>query len=104
MESARDDDVARPPVRARLADLGDKMSDRDAPRTSFVAVPASTLGRRHFLAALGLTAAGGAAVLAGCRLGTGAAPAAKAPSLLKFAVPLDTHRHKRTWMAWPDGS
>ena len=72
---------------------------------------AQTLGRRNFLAAAGLTAAGAAwaatggvtAARAAQRpLGVGAGRTASAAAAL--AVPLDSVRHTRTWMAWPDST
>lgn len=63
------------------------------------------LDRRGFLTAAGLTAAGaaltavgGEAFAAGPRGGRAAGAASG------FAVPIDTVRHTRTWMAWPDSS
>ncbi|MFD8782826.1 agmatine/peptidylarginine deiminase [Kitasatospora sp. NPDC059599] len=64
------------------------------------------LDRRRFLAAAGLTVAGTALTAAGGRAqaaqprnGT-AGPAVAAG----YRVPLDTARHTRTWMAWPDST
>ncbi|MFD4661277.1 agmatine/peptidylarginine deiminase [Kitasatospora sp. NPDC058444] len=64
------------------------------------------LGRRRFLTAAGivvagtaLTAATGGQALA-ARRRTTAGPAVAAG----FRVPLDTVRHTRTWMAWPDST
>ncbi|MFJ9413876.1 agmatine/peptidylarginine deiminase [Streptomyces sp. NPDC101227] len=61
-----------------------------------------TLGRRSFLAATGLAAAGAAWAAAGAdkALAAGRAPA----SASGFAVPIDTVAHTRTWMAWPDST
>ncbi|MFD9125353.1 agmatine/peptidylarginine deiminase [Kitasatospora sp. NPDC059571] len=68
-----------------------------------------SLGRRQFLAAAGLAAAGaavtaatGSAALAatGTAAGQGAAPSLAGA----FAVPAEDVRHTRTWMAWPDSS
>lgn len=63
------------------------------------------LGRRRFLTAAGLvvagtalTAATGGQALAAQRRSAGPAVAAG------FRVPLDTVRHTRTWMAWPDST
>ncbi|MFE7190303.1 agmatine/peptidylarginine deiminase [Kitasatospora sp. NPDC057595] len=63
------------------------------------------LGRRRFLAATGLAVAG--AALAGAAGGPAQAAArrtAAAQAAAGFRVPLDTARHTRTWMAWPDSS
>ncbi|MEV7376065.1 agmatine deiminase family protein [Streptomyces sp. NPDC090301] len=57
----------------------------------------SSLSRRGFLAAAGLTAAG--AALATTRFQAGAATAAGT-----FRVPVEDVRHTRTWMAWPDST
>ncbi|MFJ1704835.1 agmatine/peptidylarginine deiminase [Kitasatospora sp. NPDC088346] len=70
-----------------------------------------SLGRRQFLAAAGLAAAGaavtaatGSSALAATREGArqDAAPAASAAGA--FVVPGEDVRHTRTWMAWPDSS
>ncbi|MCX5387022.1 agmatine/peptidylarginine deiminase [Streptomyces sp. NBC_00083] len=58
------------------------------------------LGRRGFLAATGVAAAGAAWAVTG----GGRAHAAPAPAAAGFAVPVDTVPHTRTWMAWPDSS
>ena len=95
------------------------MNDRTAQRSSAGDEPAQLLGRRNFLAAAGLTAAGTAAVWA---VSGGAATAAARPvgrvveraggrvtgrvsaaaSGTGFSVPIDSVTHARTWMAWPD--
>ncbi|AUG80507.1 peptide ABC transporter permease [Kitasatospora sp. MMS16-BH015] len=64
-------------------------------------------GRRGFLAAAGLTAAGAALTgVAGTAFGaTAARRAVGAPAVAgAFQVPVDTVPHTRTWMAWPDSS
>ncbi|MFD3555289.1 agmatine/peptidylarginine deiminase [Streptomyces goshikiensis] len=62
-----------------------------------------TLDRRGFLTAAGLTAAGAALAAVGGEAFAAARPAARAAAAAGgFAVPLDTVRHTRTWMAWPD--
>ncbi|MFE3632531.1 agmatine deiminase family protein [Streptomyces goshikiensis] len=59
-----------------------------------------TLDRRGFL-----TAAGAALAAVGGEAFAAARPAARAAAAAGgFAVPLDTVRHTRTWMAWPDSS
>ncbi|OKI54447.1 agmatine deiminase family protein [Streptomyces sp. MJM1172] len=64
-----------------------------------------TLDRRGFLTAAGLTAAGAALAAVGGEAFAAARPAARAAVAAGgFAVPLDTVRHTRTWMAWPDSS
>ncbi|MFD9528181.1 agmatine deiminase family protein [Streptomyces goshikiensis] len=64
-----------------------------------------TLDRRGFLTAAGLTAAGAALAAVGGEAFAAARPAARAAAAAGgFAVPLDTVRHTRTWMAWPDSS
>ncbi|OKI27969.1 peptide ABC transporter permease [Streptomyces sp. CB03578] len=63
-----------------------------------------TLDRRGFLTAAGLTAAGAALAAVGGEAFAAARPAARAAAAGGFAVPLDTVRHTRTWMAWPDSS
>ncbi|MFF2747150.1 agmatine/peptidylarginine deiminase [Kitasatospora sp. NPDC058048] len=80
------------------------MDDRSRTETT----AAEGLGRRRFLTAAGivvagtaLTAATGGPAQAAQRrtaMGAGAGLAAG------FRVPLDTVRHTRTWMAWPDSS
>ncbi|GAA2132975.1 agmatine deiminase family protein [Kitasatospora kazusensis] len=76
------------------------MNDHTAPRA---------LGRRNFLAAAGLTAAGavwaagtGGTAWADGRAASAAPPAPGAAGA--FAVPIDSVQHTRTWMAWPDSS
>ncbi|WP_371618772.1 agmatine/peptidylarginine deiminase [Streptomyces sp. NBC_00454] len=61
-----------------------------------------TLDRRGFLAAAGLTAAGAALATVGGQAFAAVRPSAAAAG--GFAVPIDTVRHTRTWMAWPDSS
>ncbi|MGW0898161.1 agmatine deiminase family protein [Streptomyces goshikiensis] len=64
-----------------------------------------TPDRRGFLTAAGLTAAGAALAAVGGEAFAAARPAARAAAAAGgFAVPLDTVRHTRTWMAWPDSS
>lgn len=64
-----------------------------------------TLDRRGFLTAAGLTAAGAALAAVGGEAFAAARPAARAAAAAGgFAVPLDTVRHTRTWMAWPGSS
>ncbi|CAM5628637.1 porphyromonas-type peptidyl-arginine deiminase [Streptomyces avidinii] len=65
-----------------------------------------TLDRRGFLTAAGLTAAGLTAAGAALASVGGQAFAAVRPPAAAggFAVPIDTVRHTRTWMAWPDSS
>lgn len=62
----------------------------------------SGLGRRGFLGALGVGAAG--AVIG--TTASGAAPVQKRRSASSsgFVVPLDSVAHQRTWMAWPDST
>ncbi|MFJ9516875.1 agmatine/peptidylarginine deiminase [Kitasatospora sp. NPDC101801] len=63
------------------------------------------LGRRKFLAAAGLTAAGAAiagAVPAAAKVVAPPAAADAVSAAGTFTVPVDTVRHTRTWMAWPD--
>ncbi|AJC53063.1 agmatine deiminase family protein [Streptomyces sp. 769] len=75
------------------------MTDRSAPRTP----SHRPLGRRSFLAATGLAAAGAAWAASGAGRALAAAdPAPAAASGL--AVPIDTVAHTRTWMAWPDST
>lgn len=62
-----------------------------------------TLDRRGFLTAAGLTAAGAALASVGGQAVAASRPAA-AGAAAGFAVPIDTVRHTRTWMAWPDSS
>ncbi|MFI9046882.1 agmatine/peptidylarginine deiminase [Streptomyces sp. NPDC053427] len=66
------------------------------------------LGRRSFLAATGLAAAGAAwAATATARATGGGTARAATPAPAgetAFAVPVDTVPHTRTWMAWPDSS
>ncbi|MHB6912571.1 agmatine deiminase family protein [Streptomyces sp. DB-54] len=74
------------------------MNDHTAPH-----VPARhPLGRRRFLAATGLAAAGAAWTATGFGKAS-AAHAAPVPAS-GFAVPIDTVAHTRTWMAWPDST
>ncbi|MGW5398927.1 agmatine deiminase family protein [Streptomyces sp. NPDC003952] len=61
---------------------------------------AGKLDRRRFLAAAGLTAAGAALGSVGGQAFAAGRPAAAAAGA--FAVPCETVRHTRTWMAWPD--
>ncbi|MGW6688163.1 agmatine deiminase family protein [Streptomyces sp. NPDC054961] len=61
-----------------------------------------TLDRRGFLTAAGLTAAGAALASVGGQAFAAVRPAPAAAG--GFAVPIDTVRHTRTWMAWPDSS
>lgn len=61
-----------------------------------------TLDRRGFLTAAGLTAAGAALTAVGGQAFAAVRPSAAAGG--GFAVPIDTVRHTRTWMAWPDSS
>ncbi|MFD7026760.1 agmatine/peptidylarginine deiminase [Streptomyces sp. NPDC059917] len=69
-----------------------------------------TLDRRGFLTAAGLTAAGAALAAVGGEAFAAVRPAlrgnavAGAAAAGGFAVPIDTVRHTRTWMAWPDSS
>ncbi|MFD5437015.1 agmatine/peptidylarginine deiminase [Kitasatospora sp. NPDC127067] len=82
------------------------MDDRSRTETT----AAEGLGRRRFLTAAGIVVAGtaltaatgGPAQAAQRRTATGAA--ADAGLAAGFRVPLDTVRHTRTWMAWPDSS
>ncbi|MEU9075198.1 agmatine deiminase family protein [Kitasatospora sp. NPDC048538] len=67
------------------------------------------VGRRGFLAAAGLAAAGAALTVAtggpasaGQRRGT--ATDGRTLTATGLVVPIDTARHARTWMAWPDSS
>ncbi|MFE2283175.1 agmatine/peptidylarginine deiminase [Streptomyces sp. NPDC059443] len=62
-----------------------------------------TLDRRGFLTAAGLTAAGAALAAVGGQAFAAVRPSAAATAG-GFAVPIDTVRHTRTWMAWPDSS
>ncbi|MFJ7269641.1 twin-arginine translocation signal domain-containing protein [Streptomyces sp. NPDC099050] len=64
---------------------------------------ARRLDRRGFLTAAGATAAGAAlAAVGGQALATFRPSAAGAAA--GYSVPIDTVRHTRTWMAWPDSS
>ncbi|MGW7447569.1 agmatine deiminase family protein [Kitasatospora sp. NPDC054795] len=80
------------------------MDDRSRTETT----AAEGLGRRRFLTAAGIVVAGtaltaatgGPAQAAQRRTAAGAAAGLAAG----FRVPLDTVRHTRTWMAWPDSS
>ncbi|MFD8756093.1 agmatine/peptidylarginine deiminase [Kitasatospora sp. NPDC059577] len=66
------------------------------------------LDRRRFLAAAGLTVAGTALTAAGGRAQAQAAQprnGTAGPAVAAgYRVPLDTARHTRTWMAWPDST
>ncbi|AWZ08219.1 MULTISPECIES: agmatine deiminase family protein [unclassified Streptomyces] len=62
-----------------------------------------TLDRRGFLTAAGVTAAGAAIAAVGGQAFAAVRPSAAAAAG-SFAVPIDTVRHTRTWMAWPDSS
>ncbi|GAA3005987.1 agmatine deiminase family protein [Kitasatospora albolonga] len=71
----------------------------------------TSLGRRGFLAAAGLAAAGATwAVAGGGTAGASVTRGSASPGLAgstglaagTFSVPVDTVRHTRTWMAWPD--
>ncbi|MFE3504336.1 agmatine/peptidylarginine deiminase [Kitasatospora sp. NPDC059160] len=78
--------------------------------------PLGRLGRRGFLAAAGLTAAGAAltglnapqAAARGTAPGRtapgGTASGGRTPATTGYAVPVDTVPHTRTWMAWPDST
>ncbi|MFI5527761.1 agmatine deiminase family protein [Kitasatospora sp. NPDC051853] len=69
------------------------------------AQPHNPIGRRGFLAAAGLAAAGATwAVAGGGTAGASVARGGATPGLAAgaFSVPGDTARHTRTWMAWPD--
>ncbi|WP_414720871.1 agmatine deiminase family protein [Streptomyces sp.] len=61
------------------------------------------IGRRKFLAATALTAAGAALAAAEARAGAASA-SARSASAGSFAVPIEDVRHTRTWMAWPDST
>lgn len=64
-----------------------------------------TLDRRGFLTAAGITAAGAAIAAVGGQAFAAVRPSAAAAAAAgSFAVPIDTVRHTRTWMAWPDSS
>lgn len=72
---------------------------------------ARKLDRRGFLTAAGLTAAGAALASVGGQAFAAVRPSAPAgaragaaAAAAGFAVPIDTVRHTRTWMAWPDSS
>ncbi|MCX5192842.1 agmatine deiminase family protein [Streptomyces sp. NBC_00249] len=58
------------------------------------------MGRRRFLAAAGLTAAGAALAAAEGRARAAGRPAAAGA----LRVPIEDVRHTRTWMAWPDST
>ncbi len=81
------------------------MDDRVEPRVSSGTGPEQLLGRRGFLTAAGLTAAGAVWALGTggpARAATrGGRAAAAGPA---FAVPIDSVAHTRTWMAWPDST
>ncbi|MGW7585173.1 agmatine deiminase family protein [Kitasatospora sp. NPDC054768] len=82
------------------------MDDRS--RTGTTA--AEGLDRRRFLTAAGIVVAGTALTAAtggpaqAAHRRTAAGAAADAGLAAGFRVPLDTVRHTRTWMAWPDSS
>ncbi|MFF4849321.1 agmatine/peptidylarginine deiminase [Streptomyces sp. NPDC001194] len=81
------------------------MNDHAAPRDPAGGTPRRALDRRGFLAAAGLAAAGAALAAAGGEAFAAARPSARSAAAAGgFAVPLDTVRHTRTWMAWPDSS
>ncbi|WP_455362322.1 agmatine deiminase family protein [Streptomyces sp. SYSU K21746] len=61
------------------------------------------LGRREFLAAAGLTAAGAALAAAEGRAGA-ASRVRRTASAGTFRAPIEDVRHTRTWMAWPDST
>ncbi|MER5637978.1 agmatine deiminase family protein [Kitasatospora sp. NPDC002227] len=65
-----------------------------------------SVGRRQFLGAAGLVAAGAAVTMAtGSTAFAGTRrPAATPAAAGAFAVPAEDGRHTRTWMAWPDSS
>ncbi|MFF7633181.1 agmatine/peptidylarginine deiminase [Kitasatospora sp. NPDC008050] len=73
--------------------------------------PRAGVGRRGFLTAAGLTAAGaalatatGGRAMAGQRPSRALAGAAQAAAATGYCVPLDSLPHTRTWMAWPDST
>ncbi|MFE6843842.1 agmatine/peptidylarginine deiminase [Streptomyces sp. NPDC057686] len=80
------------------------MNDHAAPQAPGGRTPRRTLDRRGFLAAAGLTAVGVALATAGGEAFAAGRPSARTAAAGGFAVPLDTVRHTRTWMAWPDSS
>ncbi|GHE36671.1 agmatine deiminase family protein [Streptomyces vinaceus] len=80
------------------------MNDHAAPQGPSGRPPRRALDRRGFLTAAGLTAAGAALAAVGGEAFAAARPLARPASAGGFAVPLDTVRHTRTWMAWPDSS
>ncbi|MFJ6015765.1 agmatine/peptidylarginine deiminase [Streptomyces sp. NPDC092952] len=61
------------------------------------------MGRRGFLAAAGLTAAG-AALAAAEGWSWAASPRVRTAPAGSFGVPVEDVRHTRTWMAWPDST
>ncbi|MFD9060913.1 agmatine/peptidylarginine deiminase [Kitasatospora purpeofusca] len=70
---------------------------------------ADSLDRRRFLAVAGLAAAGTALTVAtggsaAAAAGRSSAGADRAAAAAGFRVPIDTLRHTRTWMAWPDST
>ncbi|MEL5956451.1 agmatine deiminase family protein [Streptomyces sp. CLV115] len=65
--------------------------------------PGRGMGRRGFLAAAGLTAAG-AALAASEGRALAASPRSQAAPASSFRVPIEDVRHTRTWMAWPDST
>ncbi|MDJ0385559.1 agmatine deiminase family protein [Streptomyces sp. G-G2] len=79
------------------------MNDHAAPQDPAGRTRRRQLDRRGFLTAAGLTAAGAALAAVGGEAFAAVRPAARAAAG-GFAVPLDTVRHTRTWMAWPDSS
>ncbi|MEZ0068132.1 agmatine deiminase [Streptacidiphilus sp. MAP12-20] len=93
------------------------MSEHDFASPGPSDIPAArALDRRRFLAAAGVTAAGAAGTAWMASTGTALAAgrtAARPPrpatgsvaaATSGFAVPVDTVRHTRTWMAWPDST
>ncbi|MFB7380353.1 agmatine deiminase family protein [Kitasatospora purpeofusca] len=71
---------------------------------------ADSLDRRRFLAVAGLAAAGTALTVAtggpaaAATAGRRSTEAGRAAAAAGFRVPIDTLRHTRTWMAWPDST
>ncbi|KOU19616.1 peptide ABC transporter permease [Streptomyces sp. WM6372] len=80
------------------------MNDHAAPQGPAGRTPRRTLDRRGFLTAAGLAAAGAALAAAGGEAFAATRPSGRAAAADGFTVPLDTVRHTRTWMAWPDSS
>ncbi|MDH6120880.1 agmatine deiminase [Kitasatospora sp. GAS204A] len=67
--------------------------------------PRAGVGRRGFLTAAGLAAAGAAVAAAtGGRAVAAAGQPARATATTGHSVPLDSDPHTRTWMAWPDST